>query len=540
MTTRAKAGIRKPKQIISLLTITKSPIPKSYKLALSDPNWNPAMTVENDAMLKTRTWDLVPWPPKVNIVRSMWLYTHKHDADGALKRHKARLVANGKSQEEGVDFTETFSPVVKPATIRTVLNVGVVCDWPIHQLDVQNAFLHGDLEETVYMHQPPGFVDPAYPNHVCKLRKTIYGLKQAPRAWNSRFKKFINNLGFITSKADTSLFIFRKGKDLAYLLLYVDDILLTAPTKALLQHVIDSLKSEFPMTDMGKAHHFLGIKVEYNERGMFLSQASYAKEIIDHAHMEDCKPIATPVDVKSKLSANVGELLKNPTEYRSLAGALQYLTFTRPDISYAVHQICLYMHSPRVPHFHALKRIIRYVKGTINHGLQLYRGSIDTLTAYSDADWGGCPDTRRSTSGYCVFLGPNLVSWSAKRQPTVSRSSSEAEYKGVANTVAELCWLRNLMLELHFKIIKAYVVYCDYISSVYLANNPVKHQRTKHVELDIHFVREKVAIGEVKVVHVPSSLQYADIFTKGLPTTLFKEFRDSLTIRSSDASTEGG
>lgn len=256
--------------------------------------------------------------------------------------------------------------------------------------------------------------------------------------------------------------------------------------------------------------------------------------------MGECKPCATPVDLKSKLSNNIGEPVKDPTAYRRLAWALQYLTFTRPDISYAVHQVCLYMHDPRLPHLHALRRIIRYIKGTISHGLQLIKGEIDCLTAYSDADWGGCPDTRRSTSGYCVFLGPNLVSWSAKRQPTVSRSSSEAEYKGVANTVAELCWLRNLMLELHCNITKASIVYCDNISSVYLASNPVKHQRTKHIELDIHFVREKVAIGEVKVIHVPSSLQYADIFTKGLPTSLFNEFRSSLTVRNPDASTEGG
>lgn len=294
------------------------------------------------------------------------------------------------------------------------------------------------------------------------------------------------------------------------------------------------------MTDLGKLHYFLGIKADYNDKGVLLSQAIYAKEIIVRAGMVDCKPCATPVDLKSKLSADCRDPISDPTMYRSLAGALQYLTFTRPDISYAVNQICLYMHNPRQPHMQALRRIIRYIQGTMYHGLQMVKGQIYCLTAYSDADWAGCPDTRHSTSGYCVFLGPNLVSWSAKRQRTVSRLSSEAEYKGVANTVAELCWLRNLMLELHLKINKASVVYCDNISSVYLANNPVKHQRTKHVELDIHFVREKVAIGEVKVFHVPSSLQYADIFTKGLPTTLFQEFRSSLTVRKPDASTEGG
>lgn len=273
---------------------------------------------------------------------------------------------------------------------------------------------------------------------------------------------------------------------------------------------------------------------------MFLSQETYAADIIKWAGMDECKTVATPVDLKSKLLADEGELIPNPTEYHSLARALQYLTFTRPDISYAVHQICLYMHAPRQPHLHALKRIIRYLKGTKAQGLQLFKGTDNNMTAYSDADWGGCPDTRRSTSGYCVYLGANLISWSSKRQPTVSRSSAEAEYKGVANTVAETCYIRNLLLELGLTITSATLVYCDNISSVYLANNPVKHQRTKHIELDIHFVREKVAMGQVKVFHILSSLQYADIFTKGLPTSLFNEFKSSLTIRNPDASTAGG
>lgn len=190
------------------------------------------------------------------------------------------------------------------------------------------------------------------------------------------------------------------------------------------------------------------------------------------------------------------------------------------------------MHAPRLPHLHALKLIIIYIQGTKSQGLQLFRGSTNDMTAYSDADWGGCPDSRRSTSRYCVYLGSNLILWSSKRQPAVSRSSAEAEYKGVANTVAETCYIRNLLIELGITLSQVTVVYCDNISSVYLANNPIKHQRTKHIEIDIHFVREKVAMGQVKVFHVPSSLQYADIFTKGLPTSLFNDFKSSLTVRN--------
>ncbi|XP_021766691.1 uncharacterized protein LOC110731169 [Chenopodium quinoa] len=256
--------------------------------------------------------------------------------------------------------------------------------------------------------------------------------------------------------------------------------------------------------------------------------------------MDNCKPIVTHVDTKSKLSAHDGEPMQDPSLiYRSLAGALQYLTFTEPDIVYVVQQVCLFMHAPREPHFNALNRIIRYIKGTFDHGLHLYRPTPTSLTSFTDVDWVGCPDIRRSTSGYCVYLGDNLVSWSAKRQATLSKSSAESEYRGVANVISELCWLRNLLLELHCPIRRASLVYCDTTSAVYLSCNPVQHHRTKHIEIDIHFVRDKVALDEIKVLHVPSPSQYADIFTKGLPRQLFLDFKDSLSVRPPTASTAG-
>ncbi|GJX38638.1 ribonuclease H-like domain-containing protein [Tanacetum coccineum] len=268
------------------------------------------------------------------------------------------------------------------------------------------------------------------------------------------------------------------------------------------------------------------------------SSSDLASEVLDRAGMLNCKLCRTPVDTDFKLSAD-GAPISDSTLYRSLAGALQYLTFTRPDISYAVQQVCLFMHDPREPHLSALKRILRYVRGTLSYGLQLYSSTTSSLVAYSDADWAGCPTTRRSTSGYCVFLGNNLLSWSSKRQFTLSRSSAEAEYRGVANAVAETCWLRNLLRELHTPLATATLVYCDNVSAVYLSSNPVQHQRTKHIEIDIHFVRDLVATGAIRVLHVPSRYQYADIFTKGLPTSLFDEFRTSLSVRSSLVQTAG-
>jgi hypothetical protein len=216
------------------------------------------------------------------------------------------------------------------------------------------------------------------------------------------------------------------------------------------------------------------------------------------------------------------------------------MTFTRPDITYAVQQVCLHMHAPRDSHLVALKRILRYVRGTLHLGLQLHRSNIEELTVYSDADWAGCPETRKSTSGYAVFLSANLISWSSKQQATFSRSSAEAEYRAVANAVAEASWLRQLLLELHTPLRQAIVVFCDNISVVYMSSKPVQHQRTKHIEIDLHFVRDQVALGQIKVLHVPTSSRYADIFTKGLPSTVFTEFQSSLNVDGTDDQTAGG
>jgi hypothetical protein len=254
--------------------------------------------------------------------------------------------------------------------------------------------------------------------------------------------------------------------------------------------------------------------------------------------MHDCNPVKTPIDAGAKLSLTDGDLLDNPTHYRSLTGALQYLTITRPEITYAVQQACLFMNAPRSSHMNLVKRIIRYIKGTLDLGTTITPSST-ALVAYSDADWAGCPDTRRSTSGFCVFLGDNLISWSSKRQQTVSRSSAEAEYRAVAHVVAESCWIRNLLQELHRPLDRSTVVYYDNVSAVYLSANPVQHRRTKHIEIDIHFVRDKVQVGDFRVLHIPTASQYADIFTKRLSTAAFVEFRSSLTVRDPPDDTAG-
>ncbi|XP_026390920.1 uncharacterized protein LOC113286550 [Papaver somniferum] len=325
---------------------------------------------------------------------------------------------------------------------------------------------------------------------------------------------------------------------MAYLLLYVDDIILTANTDHILGKFITLMKREFAMTDLGPLHHFLGISVKRSSSCLYLSQSVYVKEIIVRAPMINSNPVAIPVDTNSKLSATC-PVIEDPTLYRSLVGALQYLTFTRLDISYAVQKVCLFMYDPRDSHMQALKRILRYIQGTLEHGLFVSATTLTGLTAYSDADWARLPDFRRSTSGFCIFLGDNLVSWSSKRQASVSRSSAEVEYRGVDNVVTETTWLRNLLLELHLPLRRATIVYCDNISAVFMFGDPVQYQRTKHVEIDIHFLRDRVRIGDIHVLHIPSENQYADIFTKGLLRQLFTRFRASLSVCSSPALTKG-
>ncbi|XP_066323353.1 uncharacterized mitochondrial protein AtMg00810-like [Miscanthus floridulus] len=268
-------------------------------------------------------------------------------------------------------------------------------------------------------------------------------------------------------------------------------MVLTGSSTAVLQHIVDRLRAEFATKDLGELRFFLGIDVKRTPSGFLLSQQRYAEDVFDRAGMLNCKPASMPIDAKGKLSAD-GAKIDDASTYRSLAGALQYITVTRPDLAFAVQQ------DRDLP-----------------------------ITAYSDADWAGCPDTRRSTSGFCVFLGDALVSWSSKRQPTVSRSSAEAEYRAVANAAAECIWLRQLLGELQCAITKATVTYCDNISAVYMSANPVHHKRTKHIELDIHFVRERVQHGDLRVLHVPTGEQYADVMTKGLPIQFLRRRADS-------------
>jgi hypothetical protein len=386
MVTRHAAGTLRPSVLAATTGDSQvSLVPSSIRTALLDPHWRRAMEEEYAALVASQTWDLVPCPPGTNVVTGKWIWTHKRWADGSLERYKARWVLRGFTQRPGVDYDETFSPVVKPATVRTVLSLALARSWPVHQLDVKNAFLHGALTETVYCCQPTGFVDSSRLDMVCRLNRSLYGLKQAPRAWHSRLATYLVTLGFVEAKSDTSLFVHHHGAETAYLLLYVDDIVLTTSSQSLLRRLVDALQREFSVKDQGVLHHFLGVTTG-RPSGLLLHQRQYTLDILERAKMIDCKPCSTPVDTQAKLSEDTGDPVEDPTGYRSLAGALQYLTFTRPDISYAVQQVCLHMHDPREPHLAALKRLLRYLRGTVDYGLLLHRSTSSELIVYTDAD----------------------------------------------------------------------------------------------------------------------------------------------------------
>ncbi|KAM1830529.1 hypothetical protein ACFX13_020749 [Malus domestica] len=506
-------------------------IPTTYLQASKHAHWRSSMQDEFNALQSTGTWTLVPPSSSYNVVGCKWVFRIKKHPDGTVERFKARLVAKGYHQQEGIDFQETFSPVAKPVTIRIILSLAVQFNWFLNQLDISNAFLHGDLKEDVYMQQPPGFSDPNLPHHVCKLRKSLYGLKQAPRAWFDKLFQALIRLGFQQSSSDASLFVLPSHTPVM-VLVYVDDILVTGPDSSICNLFIQNLGAIFPVKDLGPLHYFLGLEIQRSSTGLFLHQTKYLLDLLGKTNMAGAKPCCTPLG-SNKLDHS-GPFLSNPTEYRSIVGGLQYLTWTRPDISFAVNQICQFMHAPRDQHMQAAKRILRYLKGTISEGLWFRKGA-PNLTAFSDADWAGCLFDRRSTSGYNIFLGSNLISWSAKKQATVARSSTEAEYRSLAHTATELTWICKIFRDLGFPLSQTPTLWCDNISAISLASNPVFHARTKHVEIDYHYIRELVLANLIKVHFVCSQDQLADIHTKSLSKSRFTALKSKLPLGSSTA-----
>ncbi|KAL8120925.1 hypothetical protein AgCh_017922 [Apium graveolens] len=410
-----------PKDYRALLLHTSSiKEPSSYAQASLDPNWVCAMQLELTALANNNTWDLVTLPPGKKPIGSKWVFKTKLKADDSIERFKARLVAKGFNQKYGIDYQETFSPVVKMATVRSILSLAASRGWKIFQLDVNNAFLHGELHEEVYMLVPEGM--PNSENKVCRLKKSIYGLKQASREWFAKLLHELKCQGYVQSKNDYSLFTKRSGTDITIAAVYVDDIIITG-------------------TNLDAITAFKEHLHKYFESGITLTQAKFTRELLADTGLSSFKTVATPLPLNLKLSADSGDFYADPEFYRTLVGKLNFLTNTRPDLSYSVQTLSQFMHSPRVQHFEALQHVLHYVACTTGQGIILNGSSALTLKAYSDSDWAACPNTRRSISGYLLLLGSSPFSWKSKKQTTVSKSSSEAEYRAMAAAAFEVAWL---------------------------------------------------------------------------------------------------
>lgn len=518
------------------------PEPTSYHEASQHSCWVEAMQNELQALEANKTWSIVDRPASIHPIGCKWVYKVKRKADGSLERYKARLVAKGYTQTEGIDYFDTFSPVVKMSTVRMLIALAAVKGWHIHQLDVNNAFLHGELQEEVYMSIPQG-VHGVPPNKVCKLLKSLYGLKQASRKWYERLSTLLLGLGFKQSHSDHSLFTNISSTSYMALLIYVDDIVLVGDHLAPLTSVKKVLDANFGIKDLGTLKFFLGLEVVHSPREISVCQRQYCLNLLTDTGNLGSRPVNTPMDSGSHLYQDDSPLFQDVECYRRLVGKLLYLTTTRPDISFVVQQLSQFLSKPTMCHFKAVQRVLHYLKGTPGQGLFFARSSSLEIHGYSDSDWAGCPDSKRSISGYCFFLGDSLISWRSKKQMIVARSSSEAEYRALASATCELQWLCFLLADLGITLTKQPVLYCDNQSALHIAANPVFHERTKHLENDCHVVRDKVSAGLMRLLPLSSKHQVAELFTKALlpqPFFLLVSKLQMLNIYPSSACGGGG
>ncbi|CAL1389580.1 unnamed protein product [Linum trigynum] len=375
MRTRAQSTIHKPKRLFPALFTTRAPPlePRSDKEAMQYAEWDSALRHEHNALLRNHTWDLVPRQPHFNVLGNKWVYRIKHHCDGSINLFKCRLVSKGFHQRPRVDFQDTYSPVVKPVTVRTVFTIALSQSWPIKQFDVNNAFLQGPLDDEVYMVQPSGFVDPLHPHHVCLLRRAIYGLRQAPRAWYTALSSFLIEFGFRKTESDASLFVYQHSGIILYFLAYVDDLLLTGNDATTFTAFQPALAPKFSLKELGDVNYFLGIEVIPTATGYILSQHKYMTDILARFHMLEDAPVSMPLASSVSLSLHDGTCPTDATRFQQVLGALQYLVYTRPDIAFSINKLSQYMHYPSSHHWQCLKRLHCYVCGTISYGLAIWR-----------------------------------------------------------------------------------------------------------------------------------------------------------------------
>ncbi|CAM8889509.1 unnamed protein product [Rhodiola kirilowii] len=452
--------------------------PKNIKEALLDEYWVLAMQEELEEFARNDVWDLVPRPDGVNVIGTKWIFKNKSDASGNITRNKARLVAQGYTQIEGIDFEETFAPVARLEAIRLLLALACHLKFRLFQMDVKSAFLNGFLNEKVFVAQPKGFEDPHHLAFVYHLKKALYGLKQAPRACYERLTVFLIDHGYVRGGVDKTLFVKDTRSDFIIAQIYVDDFVFGSNTQKLVDQFVEQMQKEFKMSMVGEMNYFLGLQVTQKEDGIFISQSKYAKNLIKKFDLEKASHKRTPDATHIKITKDEAGTKVDQTLYK-------------------------------------IKRIIKYVCGTIEFGIWYTKDTNPHLVGYCDADWAGNAEDRKSTSGGCFFLGNNLVSWFSKKQNSISLSTAEAEYIAAGSNCTQLLWMKQMLSEYGVKQ-EEMTLYCDNMSAISISKNPMQHSRTKHIDIRHHFIRELVEQKVVTLTHVTTDKQLADIFTKPL------------------------
>ncbi|KAJ9565499.1 hypothetical protein OSB04_001465 [Centaurea solstitialis] len=487
--------------------------PKKVLDAMKDPSWIEAMQEELLQFVLQHVWDLVDLPKGHRVIGTKWIFRNKTDERGIVIKNKARLVAQGYTQEEGIDYDDVFAPVARIEAIRLFLAFASYKGFKVYQMDVKSAFLYGTIDEEVYVCQPPGFEDPKFPDRVCKLRKALYGLHQAPRAWYDTLSSYLLENKFERGVIDKTLFIKRTKTDMLLVQIYVDDIIFGSTKEDMCKEFEELMHKKFKMSSMGELTFFLGLQVKQKRDGIFINQSKYVATMLQKFGMNDAKPASTPMETHKHLTADVEGEEVDVHQYRSMIGSLMYLTASRPYIMFVVCVCARFQVRPKESHLHAVKRIFKYLKGQPKLGLWYpYDNSFD-LVAYTDSDYGGANLDRKSTSGGCQFLGGRLVSWQCKKQTTVSQSTIEAEYIAASQCCSQVLWIQNQMQDYGLSFLQT-PIYIDNNSAISIVNNPVKHSKTKHIEIKYHLIRDCNEKKLIQVQKVHTDDQYADLFTK--------------------------
>jgi len=507
--------------------------------------WKKAIDEEMATLKNMGTWELADLPEGRKPIGCKWVFVKKRDEKGKLIKYKARLVAQGFSQKPGVDFSNdgTFAPVMRFKTLRTFLAFAASMKWDIKQFDVKGAYLHGLLQELIFMDQPRGFDDGS--GRVCKLIRTIYGLRQAGNVWNRELNAAMKEIGFIQLKSDPCCYIRRQGEDFEILLVWVDDIISIASNSTRNDIVEQDLGEKFEIKALGRPKMLLGMGINQNpiDNSIKLFQTAYIDSLLKKHGLEDANPVSTPLDPNTKLDLDPNESSDPETQgeiservstgYATLIGSLMYLAIgTRPDIAYSVQRLAQFTQNPKPAHWTAVKRIFRYLKGTRTLGIT-YGGSNELnnqeLNIYCDADWASDAD-RKSISGYVLTLAGGAVAWSSKKQSTIALSTAEAEYVAATHCAKQVIWHQSLLNEAGMPLPSTSTIFSDNQAAISIAHHPEHHARTKHINIAHHFLRDLVQNGTLDLVYINTQDNLADIFTKGLPRTLHQDLTYEIGI----------